>query len=116
MAGTMQILVKCPDCPAARMSPADVTLRNCVDDDNWSYRFTCASCGNRTVAPTNKWLALEVVAVGAKVERWTLPTELHETRGGPPITLDDLLDLHEALLEADWFDTLLHVCGLQGNN
>ena len=48
-----------------------------------------------------------LVSAGAPQETWRWPAELAEHRGGPPLTPDDLLDLH-VLLEGDgWFDDLV---------
>jgi predicted RNA-binding Zn-ribbon protein involved in translation (DUF1610 family) len=44
-----RIVVQCPDCGDARVAPEAVTVRGCLDDGGWSYRFTCPACGLRTV-------------------------------------------------------------------
>ena len=31
----------------------DVTIRGCLDDDKWSYRFTCPDCDLPTVEDTS---------------------------------------------------------------
>jgi hypothetical protein len=38
---------------------------------------------------------------------WRWPAELSETRAGPPLTPDDLLDLHVLLEDDTWFDDLV---------
>ena len=35
---------------------------------------------------------------------WRLPAELQETRSGPVLTPDDLLDFHLLLQTESWFD------------
>ena len=37
---------------------------------------------------------------------WRLPAELNESRIGPPLTPDDLLDFHLLLADNAWFDQL----------
>ena len=37
---------------------------------------------------------------------WRLPAELGESRVGPPLTPDDLLDFHLLLVDDGWFDEL----------
>ena len=101
------ILVNCPDCSQVRVEPADVTLRNCVDDESWSYRFTCPHCDRLAVAQTAGSAALGGWPPAAHVERWHLPAELREPHDGPPLKLDDVLAFHEMLLEPRWFETLV---------
>jgi len=102
----LQVIVHCPDCDEVRVRPHDVTLRNCIDDDSWSYRFTCPTCGGLTVAFTDTPSVIEAFAAGAGLERWRLPAELLETHAGPPLTLADLFAFRRLLLAPDWFDAL----------
>ena len=101
-----RIVVQCPDCDEQRVSSADVRLRECVDDETWSYRFTCPSCRRRTVSLTTRVAALGAVVAGVLVETWRLPSERCELPVGEPLTLVSVLELHELLLEPDWFDRL----------
>ena len=107
MAPGIMILVNCPDCSQVRVEPSDVTLRNCVDDQSWSYRFTCPHCDRLAVAETEGEAALGAVAAGALLERWHLPAELREQHDGPPLEPDDVLSFHELLLEPRWFEALV---------
>ena len=102
----LQVVVKCPDCLQVRMHPHEVTLRRCIDDDGWAYRFTCPSCRAIVVSPTDECAALDAVAAGARLETWRLPAELLEHPDGPPLTFVDLFEFQESLLEPDWFDEL----------
>lgn len=43
-----------------------------------------------------------LVQAGVQREDWRWPAELAETRDGPPLTADDLLDFHLMLHAADW--------------
>ena len=103
-----RIMVKCPDCVATRVALGDVTLRYCVDTEEWTYRFRCGLCGLRVVEPTSALAALEAEAAGCAVEEWRLPAELLEPHDGPALTTADLFALQERLLEPDWFDALAH--------
>jgi hypothetical protein len=107
----IRIMVKCPDCVETRVGLRDVTLRYCLDDERWSYRFTCRLCGLPGVAPTSENAARQAAAAGCPVEHWRFPAELLEHRPGPELTLADLYRLHKRLLEPDWFDELLQVHG-----
>ena len=107
MSHGVRILVSCPDCSQVRVCPGDVTLRNCVDDDSWTYRFRCPSCKRLAVGPASRSACFEAVAAGAAVESWHLPAELSEHRdNGPALTQLDALALRATLGEPDWFETL----------
>jgi hypothetical protein len=82
-------------------------LRNCADDGRWDYHFLCPSCGRLTAGESTAWLAVEAFAAGSALEVWHLPDELKESHEGPVLSLVDLVELHLALSEPDWFDTLL---------
>jgi hypothetical protein len=101
------IIVSCRDCGQARMPLEDVTVRGCLDDDQWSYRFTCPECGLPTVEATSVTRALDAVEIGVSVETWRYPSELDEEHDGPLLNLVDVLELHRALIEPDWFDALV---------
>jgi hypothetical protein len=102
----LQVVVECPDCGEVRVPPREVTVRNCLDNGTWSYRFTCPRCHGRTVGKSVEAALLNAVGAGASLEEWTLPAELLERPDGPPFTLVDVLELHLAMLEPDWFDEI----------
>ena len=102
----VRIVVKCPDCGETRVAPDEVTLRRCLDDETWSYRFTCPSCRRPTLASTQVAAALGAVAAGSRLEAWQLPAELFEPHAGPPLTAADERELRELLQTPDWFDVL----------
>ncbi|MDQ1477735.1 MAG: hypothetical protein QOE62_2964, partial [Actinomycetota bacterium] len=87
-------LVDCPECGEERVDPLDVTVRARIENDQWSYRFTCPSCNRRTVASTSREAALQAVEAGASLETWRWSTETGgPDHDGPPLSLADLLDL-----------------------
>jgi hypothetical protein len=102
----LQIVVKCPDCGELRVPPSQVTVRNCLDDGTWSYRFTCPSCNGRTVGRSVESALMNAIGAGAHLEEWTLPAELLERPDGPPFTVVDVLELHLVMLEPGWFDEI----------
>ena len=102
-----QVIVSCRDCGQTRVPVDAVTLRSCLDDDLWSYRFTCEECGRTTVEPTSANRARDALEIGVPLETWRYPSELSEPHDGPPLNLVDLLELHCALIEPDWFDALV---------
>jgi hypothetical protein len=100
-------IVDCPDCGEGRVDTLDVTVRARIENDDWSYRFTCPMCARRAVATTSRAAALRAVEAGAALETWRWLTEMDErASGGPPLSLVDLLDLRMALSEPDWLETL----------
>lgn len=100
-------LVDCPECGEERVDPFDVTVRARIENDEWSYRFTCPSCDRRTVALTSREAALQAVEAGASLETWRWTSEADgPDHDGPPLSLADLLDLRVALSEPSWLETL----------
>ena len=106
MTNGFHIVVKCPDCGERRVPPEEVTVRSCLDDGTWSYRFTCPGCQLRTAGESATSASLDAVDAGARFEAWTLPAELHERPEGPPFTMVDVFRMHLLLLEPDWMDQL----------
>jgi hypothetical protein len=102
----VHIIVKCPDCGERRVPPEAVTVRSCVDNGVWSYRFTCPGCHLPAVGESAMKSLLDTVDAGASLEAWSLPTDLDRRPSGPPFTLVDVLELHLLLLEPNWFDEL----------
>jgi hypothetical protein len=97
------VRVTCPKCGVLRVLAGRVVVRNCVDDHGWSYRARCSRCDTVFVRATPESLALPAVAAGVAFEFWTLP-QPSVRRSGAPLGAVDVLELHLALLESDWFD------------
>jgi hypothetical protein len=102
------VRVTCPDCGVVRVRTDRVVVRNCVDNQTWTYRANCSQCGAVFLGDTPESLALAAIGAGVSVETWTLPVA-STRRPGPPIEATDILELHLALLEHDWFDRLAQV-------
>lgn len=104
-ASTVRVVVKCPDCGRVKVTPGEITMRHCVDDDQWSYWFVCPSCHLRAAARTDRPSAvLDALYFGSALETWHFPAELDEHHDGPALTSDDLRELHVQLLATDWTD------------
>jgi len=99
-------VVDCPECGEAYIDPSAVTVRALIENDEWSYRFTCPTCALRAVATTSRAAALLAVEAGATLETWNWSTESGPDPDAPPLTLSDLRDLRVALAEPTWIDTL----------
>ncbi|MCU1468307.1 MAG: hypothetical protein JWM72_4235 [Actinomycetia bacterium] len=102
------VRVTCPACGIVRVRTDRVVLRSCVDDQTWSYRARCSSCEVTFVDSTPASLALPAIAAGVGLELWSLPRPSARASGSP-LRAVDLLELHLALLEPDWFDRLASV-------
>ena len=104
----MQIRAQCADCGVVRLTLADLTVRVGLDTKHWAYFFRCPTCGNANAHESEEATLEVLVSLGASVQHWHLPAELLEARPvGPVLTLDDLLDFHLCLQDADWFDLLI---------
>jgi len=100
-------VVDCPECGERRVHPLEVTVRARIDIDEWSYRFTCPTCGRRAVASTSRAAALEAVEEGSPLETWRWSNGIDEpVREGPPLSMTDLRALRVALSEPDWLASL----------
>jgi hypothetical protein len=102
------VRVTCPACGVVRVRADRVVVRNCTDDQSWSYRALCSRCETVFVANTPSVLALPAIAAGLPVELWTRP-KLSGRHEGSPLEAVDALQLHLALLEPDWFEQLERV-------
>ncbi len=102
------VSVTCPACGVVRVRADLVVVRNCVDDQSWSYRARCSGCDITFVGPTLASLARPAVSAGLAIELWTLPKP-SARRAGSPLRAVDALELHLALLEPDWFDQLVRL-------
>jgi hypothetical protein len=98
MAGTT-IRADCRTCGYVNVSPDCLTLFYCTNRPNLSYyTFACPTCeqDNRREA-TATVIGLLLSGSGCNVDRWEVPPEALEAHDGPPISHDDILDLHQAL-------------------
>jgi ribosomal protein S27E len=102
------VRVTCPECGVVRVRADHVVVRNCLDDESWSYRARCSECDTVFIGITPAELALPAVAAGIAVELWVLPVS-SPRHSGAPIHAVDALELHLALLEPDWFEQLARV-------
>jgi hypothetical protein len=102
------VRVTCPECGIVRVRADRVVLRRCVDDELWSYRARCSSCEVTFIGSTPASLALPAVAAGVGLELWSLPRPSARATGSALRSLD-VLELHLALLEPDWFDRMASV-------
>jgi predicted RNA-binding Zn-ribbon protein involved in translation (DUF1610 family) len=101
------IVVRCPDCGDSLLSPAEVTVRECLDTGEFAYRFTCPMCGLRTLAESETTALIAAVGAGAEFEVWTVPVETVSRPEALPFSPYDAIELGVLLEQPDWFDALL---------
>lgn len=110
-----RIRASCPDCGEVELFPDDVVLHivRASDGDVGTgscYRFDCPNCDGEVEKPADDRIAQLLTTGGVAVEERTpvdKPPHPEAHRGGPPLTHDDLLDLHLAMRSDDWLDALL---------
>jgi hypothetical protein len=78
----------------------------CADDERGSYCFRCPDCRQAVAKEASRRIVDLLVSSGVRMQVWRLPAELAETRVGPPLRPDDLLDFHLLLQGESWFEDL----------
>jgi predicted RNA-binding Zn-ribbon protein involved in translation (DUF1610 family) len=102
------VRAQCPDCGDVSLEIADLTVRTYTDGvTRAEYRFPCPGCGRLVTRAASERIVDLLLSAGAPCEEWTWPAELRDRPGGPPLTPDDLLDLHVLLDDDGWFDDLV---------
>jgi len=86
----------------------DLIVLVCSDEQTPSaYRFRCPGCEETVHRDASPRIVDLLVSAGAPHRRWSWPAELAEPHSGPPLTPDDLLDLHVLLEDDTWFQQLV---------
>ncbi|HEX9505065.1 MAG TPA: hypothetical protein VGA62_03560 [Acidimicrobiia bacterium] len=102
------VRAQCPACGDVQLQIRDLTVRVCNDEAvPGAYRFVCPGCEQTVQRPASPRIVDLLVSAGAPHELWSWPAELAESRSGPPLTPDDLLDLHVLLEDDTWFQQLV---------
>jgi hypothetical protein len=103
------IRASCPTCGDVELTSSDVTVLVCSTNSVSSYAFQCPTCDVAVTKPAEPRVVDLLVSTGVKLSVWQLPAELEEVHTGPPISYDDLLELHFELRREDWFDRLVAI-------
>ena len=102
------VRAQCPACGDVSLKIDDLTVLVCSDEDIPSaYRFRCPGCEQTVQREASPRIVDLLMSAGAPHETWSWPAELAEHRSGPPLTPDDLLDLHVLLEDDTWFQQLV---------
>jgi endogenous inhibitor of DNA gyrase (YacG/DUF329 family) len=94
--GMQTVKASCPECEKdVVLLPGDITVTvHRANLDPSTYSFTCPECGKQATNPAPEPVRKALGAV--RGVRWNVvrpPAELEESHDGPPLTLDDLIDL-----------------------
>lgn len=97
----MTVRVDCPTCGDVSLESDAITLRPCIDDvSHTSYNFICPQCLGRIAKKCSPTIAALIIGLtDVKIVPWFVPVELFEEKLGPAITVDDVIDFHNALVE-----------------
>jgi len=101
------IRANCPHCGDVQLRVGDLTVRIASGIEHGSYTFTCPSCSRAVAKDASKRIIDLLMSTGVDVQVYKAPAELSETKSGPVINADDILDFHILLQEEAWFDQLL---------
>lgn len=116
-----RIRATCPSCGEVDLRPDDIRLEIVHDGlaevgSGSNYRFLCPDCEQMITKPADeriaRLLASGGVAISINRDAAVSPEERlrlahpEEPPAGPPLTRDDLLDLHLKLSADDWFEEL----------
>lgn len=111
-----RIRASCPACGEVDLRPDEVSLHLVRAPDGIvrpgsSYRFNCPDCDETVTKPADERIAQLLTTGGVPVEELDDPIDDRPEHPehpvpGPPLTYDDLLDLHLILQDEDWFDRL----------
>ncbi len=111
--------IRCTHCGTTTQIPVtsvlvDVGGRTEDENDGGTVSWVCATCGDVVSQPVQWSLLLILVAAGAPLfdeydeydEYDDRPVHPEAPPAGPPLTQDDLLDLHALLARTSWFAEL----------
>lgn len=98
MWGIGTVRAQCDLCGVVTLPARQIEVHVCENRRELSfYRFDCPSC-HRTAEHSACGIAImRLLSVPTQVIRWKVPAEALEPHAGPPLTADDLIDLHEQL-------------------
>lgn len=95
------IKASCPTCGEVELTGNDVRLMVCSHAPLSYYAFDCPGCVDEVRKPADEHVIALLMSGGVSATAWELPAEALETKAGPPIGYDDLLDFVTALSATD---------------
>ena len=89
---------RCPTCGPLTLLPRDFVCALPSDPDAQALtEFHCPLCDGPVFNPVTPQEAKLLILLGGQKAAGPAPLELTEEKSGPPVSVDDLFDLHVAL-------------------
>lgn len=95
------IKASCPTCGEVELTNDDVRLMVCSHAPLSYYAFDCSGCVSEVRKPADEHVVSLLISGGVPATVWDVPAEFFETKAGPALSYDDLLDFATALAETD---------------
>ena len=100
------IKATCHSCGEVELAPEDILLRIGTGNGSNSYGFSCPTCAEFVEKPADERVVRLLLSGGVMPMLQHVPGEMLETKSGPTITHNDLLEFHQLLESDDWFAAL----------
>lgn len=101
MEAPVELLTECPWCGEISVTTADLRCRVERASERGLCEFHCPICSRLVILPATASSARALLERGATSITGLAPFEFIEPHGGPPISWDDVLDLHLVLEHTD---------------
>jgi hypothetical protein len=102
------IRTNCPRCGEVEMGANGVLLSVEPGAEEGFYSFVCPVCEDLVEKPADKKIVSLLRSVGVDLaDRKPVTSTAPGRPGGPPFSLDDVIDFHFLLGQDDWFDRLM---------
>lgn len=95
------IKATCPVCGEVELTAAALQLVVCSLAELSYYAFYCPECTDEVRKPADERIISLLVSGGVTPTHWEIPAEAMESKPGPALTYDDLLDFALQLGETD---------------
>lgn len=108
------IRTTCPVCgdDDVLLYSEDVTVMVCRSNSTSNYSFMCPTCDGIVIKPAEPRVVDLLISTGVRVDIIEIPLEMEESHSGPPISHDDIIELHFAMRSDDWLEKLLNIGSL----
>ena len=81
-----RIRATCPGCGEVELTPPDVELRVCREEEHSFYAFVCPECYQTVTKPADRRVVRLLTSGGVPAQPWDPPSEVLEPRTGPRLT------------------------------
>ncbi len=93
----VRVKSRCWRCGEVSLSLEEIMLVEHGDGEGTFYSFFCSTCGDAQAYPADPRFVDFMRMSGIRPIHLPPPIEYKEAEGNPPLTWDDLLDLHSEL-------------------